>query len=275
MQIFYVAEATLSSLRAHRTFKTVVKCKSFRLPIVGRPKLWWNANLLDCRATLHAKSDRRTPKLWWNANLLDCRATLHAKSDRRTPETVVKCRFSGSSRNPLVTSCSSGVQNLWWNANFWVDGQPFLALRAGRTSETVVKRWFLYAARYRGFPALVSYMLLHAAVVKRTFWSFGWHAADRWRDFDAWSDRSRGSTSLSSTLDWDLAKPEGPESWRREFRDFCLSILPRKWIGSSLGFAGNVFFLPFGFPITSQNAKKIARVSLGPKKYEKSCFGTP
>ena len=101
---------------------------------------------------------------------------------------------------------------------------------------------------------------------------------DRWGDFDAWSDRSRGPTSLSSTLDWDLAKPEGPESWRREFRDFCLSILPRKWIGSSLGFAGNVFFLPFGFPITSQNAKKVARVSprlIGQKKCEKSCFGTP
>ena len=84
--------------------------------------------------------------------------------------------------------------------------------------------------------------------------------------------------SLSSTLDWDLAKPEGPESWRREFRDFCLSILPRKWIGSSLGFAGNVFFLRFGFPNTSQNAKRIARVSpglMGPKKCEKSCFGTP
>ena len=38
-------------------------------------------------------------------------ATLNAKSDRRTPETVVKCKFSGSSRNPFVTSCSSDVQN--------------------------------------------------------------------------------------------------------------------------------------------------------------------
>lgn len=44
------------------------------------------------------------------------------------------------------------------------------------------------------------------------------------REFEAWSNRPKGSTSLSSTLDWDLAKP-GPESWRREFRDFCWSIL--------------------------------------------------
>ena len=44
----HVAEVTLSSLRAHRTPKTVVKRKFFRLPkqpsrhfvLVGRPKLW-------------------------------------------------------------------------------------------------------------------------------------------------------------------------------------------------------------------------------------------
>ena len=54
------------------------------------------------------------------------------------------------------------------------------------------------------------------------------------REFEAWSNRPKGSTSLSLTLDWDLAKPEGPESWRREFRDFCLSILPVNGIGSYL-----------------------------------------
>ena len=44
------------------------------------------------------------PKLWWNANSCARRATLNAKSDRRTPKTVAKCKFSVCSRNPLVTS---------------------------------------------------------------------------------------------------------------------------------------------------------------------------
>ena len=52
MRIFEIAVATLSSFRAHRTSKTVVKCNFFRSPsqpsrhfvLVGRPKLRWNAN---------------------------------------------------------------------------------------------------------------------------------------------------------------------------------------------------------------------------------------
>ena len=52
MRIFEIAVATLSSFRAHRTSKTVVKCNFFISPsqpsrhfvLVGRPKLRWNAN---------------------------------------------------------------------------------------------------------------------------------------------------------------------------------------------------------------------------------------
>ena len=40
------------------------------------------------------------PKLWWNANSWARRATLNAKSDRRTPKTVVKCNFSRGPSNP-------------------------------------------------------------------------------------------------------------------------------------------------------------------------------
>ena len=47
------------------------------------------------------------PKLRWNANFVRRRA-LRA---RRTSKTVVKCEFCTSPRNPLVTSCSSDVQN--------------------------------------------------------------------------------------------------------------------------------------------------------------------
>ena len=53
------------------------------------------------------------------------RATLNAKSDRRTAETVAKCKFFGSSRNPFVTSCSSDVQNCGEMQMFELDGQPF------------------------------------------------------------------------------------------------------------------------------------------------------
>ena len=53
------------------------------------------------------------------------RATLNAKSDRRTAETVAKCKFFGSSRNPFVTSCSSDIQNCGEMQMFELDGQPF------------------------------------------------------------------------------------------------------------------------------------------------------
>ena len=115
MQIFHVAERPLT-----------------QKVIVGRPKLWWNANFSRRRATLNAKSDRRTPKtvvkckflsspkqhltqkvivgrpkLWWNANSLGARATLSSLRARRTSKTVVKCKFFRRRCNPFVTSCWS------------------------------------------------------------------------------------------------------------------------------------------------------------------------
>ena len=51
------------------------------------------------------------PKLWWNANFWDRRATLSSFRAHRTSKTVVKCEFLRSPRNPLVTSWSSDVQN--------------------------------------------------------------------------------------------------------------------------------------------------------------------
>ena len=52
-------------------------------------------------------------------------ATLSSLRARRTPKTVVKCKFSVRSRNPLVISCSSDVQNCGEMQIFELDGQPF------------------------------------------------------------------------------------------------------------------------------------------------------
>ena len=172
------------------------------------------------------------PKLRWNANFLRRRATLSSLRARRMSKTEVKCEFSTSSRNPLVTSCSSDVQNwgemrilyvvlatlssfpahrtsktevkcesawvvwqpsrrfvligrpkLWWNANFELARATLSSLRAGQMSETVVKCWFLYAAGCLGRRAVDSYILADAAVVKRAFWNFGWHAVVAIRTF--------------------------------------------------------------------------------------------
>ena len=123
------------------------------------------------------------PKLWWNANFHVAQATFNAKSDCRTPETVVKCKFSGRSRDPLVTSCSSDVQNCGEMQLSYVVRATLSSLRAGRTSETVVKRWFFYAAGDCRRHALISYNFTYAAVAKRAFWHFGWHAAVAKRAF--------------------------------------------------------------------------------------------
>ena len=52
---------------------------------------------------------------------------------QKVTKTVVKCKFSVRSRNPLVISCSLDVQNCGEMQIF-----TFSSLRAGRTSETVV-----------------------------------------------------------------------------------------------------------------------------------------
>ena len=76
MRILYVAVATLSSFRAHRTSKTEVKCESAwvvwqpyrRFVLIGRPKLRWNANFELRSATLsslRAGQMSKTVVKWW------------------------------------------------------------------------------------------------------------------------------------------------------------------------------------------------------------------
>ena len=89
------------------------------------------------------------PKLWWNANFHVAEATLNAKSDCRTPETVVKCKFSGSSRNSLVTSCSSNVRNCGKTMIFVCRGRlptpctHFIHFCARRCSETYILKFWM------------------------------------------------------------------------------------------------------------------------------------
>ena len=151
------------------------------------------------------------PKLWWNANFHVAQATLNAKSDRRTPETVVKCKFSGSSRNPLVASCSSDVQNCGEMQLSYVVRATLSSLRAGRTSETVVKRWFFYAAGDCRRHALISYIFVHAAVAKRTFWSFGCHAAVAKRAF--WFCRMNPLVGFGGSIARNCGETQILSSW--------------------------------------------------------------
>ena len=135
---------TLSSLRADRTFKTVVERRFFTLrrdPLVtscvsdaqhcgkmqifnfGRATL--NATsqcrmlktVEKCKSStspeqpLTQKVNVRRSKLWQNANVQLRPATLNAKSECRMLKGVVKCKFSTSPRNPLGISCVSDAQN--------------------------------------------------------------------------------------------------------------------------------------------------------------------
>ena len=175
-------ETTLSSLRARRTPKTVVKCKFSRLPkqpsrhfvpktvvkckfsrlpkqpsrhfvLVGRSKLWWNANFLDRQSNplvISCSSDARNcgemqicgvlaqpfrhfvlvgrPKLWWNATFL------------RGPS------------NPFVTSCLSDVRNCGKMMIFvcreapWTSLTCFIHFCARHCSKTYIWK-FLMARR--------------------------------------------------------------------------------------------------------------------------------
>ena len=72
MKILELAEATVSSLRACRASKTVVKCKFSRLPT---------------------------------------QPSRHFVLVGRSKRTVLQCKFSVSSRNPFVLLRSSDVQN--------------------------------------------------------------------------------------------------------------------------------------------------------------------
>ena len=125
--------------------------------IVGRPKLWWNANFHVAQAT----------RKQWLSDARNC------------GEMQILCVLAQPSRHFVLV----GRPKLWWNANFSVDGATLSSLRVGRTSETVAKRWFFYAVGDCRRHALISYNFTHAAVAKRAFWSFGWHAAVAKRAF--------------------------------------------------------------------------------------------
>ena len=91
MRSLHFFVATLSSLRARRTSKTEVKCESAwvlsqpsrRFVLIGRPKLWWNANFELARATLSSLRaglmSETVVKCWflYAAGCLGCRAWIH------------------------------------------------------------------------------------------------------------------------------------------------------------------------------------------------------
>ena len=185
---FVRRRATLSSLRAHRTSKTVVKCEfctSSRNPlIVSRSsdvQNWGEMRILYVVvATLSSFRAHRTSKTEVKCEF--CTSSL--QPSRRfvligRPKLRWNANWLGSSGNHLVVSCSSDVQN-WGEMrilNFVL--ATLSSLRAGR----VVKWWFLYAACCPGLPALDSYIFAYAAVVKRGFWNVEWHAVVARRTF--------------------------------------------------------------------------------------------
>ena len=160
-------ETTLSSLRAHRTSKTEVKCEfctSSRNPLV-----------VSCSSDVQNWGEMRILYL--------VVATLSSFRAHRTSKTEVNCESAWVVGQPYRRFVLIGRPKLWWNANLWLRSWTLSSLRAGQMSETVVKCWFLYAAGCPGRRALDSYILAHAAVVKRTFWNFGWHAVVARRTF--------------------------------------------------------------------------------------------
>ena len=86
---------TLSSLRACRTLKTVVKRKFFTTPI-------------DPFVTSDVSDAQNCGKM---RILAPARVTLSSLRACRTLKTVVKCKFLSSPSNPFVTSDVSDAQN--------------------------------------------------------------------------------------------------------------------------------------------------------------------
>ena len=188
---FWDRRATLSSFRAHRTSKTVVKCEFLRSPR--------NPLVVSCSSDVQNCGEMRIfeiaaqpsrhfvvvgrPKLRWNAIFLDRRRNLSSLRARRTSKTEVKCESAWVVGQPSRRFVLIGRPKLRWNANFEARSATLSSLRAGQMSETVVKWWFLYAACYPGLPALDSYIFAYAAVVKRGFWNVEWHAVVARRTF--------------------------------------------------------------------------------------------
>ena len=128
-----------------------MKRKFFRLPkqpltqkvIVGRPKLWWNANSLAPRATL---------------------SSLRA---RRTSKPVVKRKFLSWTGNPFVTSFWSVVRNC---------GETMIFVCRGRLP-TPCAHFIHFCARRCSETCILTFWMA------RAFWHFGWHAAVAKRAF--------------------------------------------------------------------------------------------
>ena len=173
MRILKLAVATLSSLRAHRTSKTEVKCECWSSPsqpsrrfvLIGRPKLRWNANFEARRRNPLVVSCSSDVQNWGEMRIgLGRLATLSSFRAHRTSKTEVKCEFWSSPsqpsrhfvligrpklrwnanvearrRNPLVVSCSSDVQNWGEMRILKLAVATLSSFRAHRTSKTEVK----------------------------------------------------------------------------------------------------------------------------------------
>ena len=125
MQIFRLLVATLSSLRACRTLKTVVKRKFF-------------AYRSDPYVTSCVSDAQNCGKM---RILAPARETLSSLRACRTLKTVVKSKFLTSPIDPFVTLDVSDVQNC---GKMQRSGRATLSsLRACRTLKTVVKWTFL------------------------------------------------------------------------------------------------------------------------------------
>ena len=160
-------ETTLSSLRAHRTSKTVVKCEFCTSPR--------NPLVVSCSSDVQNCGEMRIFEI--------AVATLSSFRAHRTSKTEVKCESAWVVGQPYRRFVLIGRPKLRWNANFELRSATLSSLRAGQMSETVVKWWFLYAACCPGLPALDSYIFAYAAVVKRGFWNVEWHAVVARRTF--------------------------------------------------------------------------------------------
>ena len=108
MRILHMSLATLSSLRGRRTPKTVVKCKfitsraqpSRHFVLIGRPKLWWNANLSRRRSNPLVTS--------WLSDVQNCGETQILKP--RTKRSFWKLflwKLSEASRETFVLEACS------------------------------------------------------------------------------------------------------------------------------------------------------------------------
>ena len=150
-------ETTLSSLRAHRTSKTEVKCEFCTSPR--------NPLVVSCSSDVQNCGEMRIFEI--------AVATLSSFRAHRTSKTEVKCESAWVLSQPSRRFVLIRRPKLRWNANFEARSATLSSLRAGQMSETVVKWWFLYAACCPGLPALDSYIFVYAAVVKRTFWKCG------------------------------------------------------------------------------------------------------